>query len=238
MSARTTLLPADLLASGLIWQADHLARPARQGWPTGFAVLDAELPGGGWPRDSIIELISDQPGIGELQLMLPMLRLSPPARWVTWVAPPFLPYAPALGAGGLDLGGLLLIRPDDHVQSIWAARQALSSRACHAVALWSGRIDAAALRRLQLAAEEFATPLFLYRPCSAARAPSPAALRLQLLARPDGLGVVILKRKGPLTHKLLRLALPSRLRRGPTDNALDSLASARPGAAGIHSRGH
>lgn len=238
MSARATPLPADLLASGLIWQADRLASPVREGWPTGFAVLDAELPGGGWPRDAIIELISDQPGIGELQLMLPMLRLSPPARWVAWVAPPFVPYAPALAAGGLDLGGLLLIRPHDQAQSIWATRQALASGACHAVALWSGRVDNAALRRLQLAAEESATPLFLYRPGSVAGSPSPAALRLQLLARSDGLGVVILKRKGPITHKLLRLALPARLRRGPAHNALDSLTPARPGPAGIHPGRH
>ena len=238
MSTRATPLPADLLASGLIWQADRLARSDRQGWSTGFPVLDAELPGGGWPRDAIIELISEQPGIGELQLIMPMLRLAPPARWVAWVAPPFMPYAPALAAGGLDLAGLLLIRPHDHAQSIWATRQALASGACHAVALWSGRIDTAALRRLQLTAEASATPLFLYRPGSAARSPSPAVLRLQLLARPDGLGVVILKRKGPITHKQLRLALPSRLRRSPAQDALDSLTPARAAPAGIHPRRH
>lgn len=234
MSARATTLPAELLASGLIWQADRLASPARPGWPTGFPALDAELPGGGWPRDAIIELISDRPGIGELQLMLPMLRSAPPARWAAWVAPPFLPYAPALAASGFDLGRLLLIRPHDHARSIWATRQALNSGACHAVALWSRSIDASALRRLQLAAEASATPLFLYRPDAAARSPSPAALRLQLLPRPDGLGVVILKRKGPVTHTLLRLALPSGLRRSLAHDALDSLAPARPAAAGIH----
>lgn len=238
MPSKGARLPADLLASGLIWQADQLARPICQGWPTGFSVLDAELPGSGWPRDAIIELLPDQPGIGELQLILPMLRLAPPAHWVAWVAPPFVPYAPSLAASGLDLGRLLLIQPNDHVQALWAARQALSSGACHAVVLWSRHLNNAALRRLQLTAETTATPLFLYRPGSAARAPSPAGLRLQLRAQPDGLSVMILKRKGPLTHKPLKLTLPFRPYHSPAHHALDRLTPARTTPADIHPRDH
>ena len=40
---------------------------------TGFTQLDAELPGGGWPRGQLTELLPEQTGIGELGLLLPSL---------------------------------------------------------------------------------------------------------------------------------------------------------------------
>jgi hypothetical protein len=43
------------------------------GLPTGYAALDRCLPGGGWPRQGLIEILSDQRGIGELRLLLPAL---------------------------------------------------------------------------------------------------------------------------------------------------------------------
>lgn len=193
----------DLLASGLIWQADRLARPVQPGWSTGFAQLDAELPGGGWPRGALIELIGAQPGSGELQLLLPMLRQAPADRWNAWIAPPWLPHAAALAVAGVRLATLLLVRPHTPAELVWSLRQALASGACHAVLAWCDRVDQAALRRLQLAAEDSTSPLFLHRPLSALRQASPAALRLQLVPRRDGLGVVIVKRRGPpATHPL------------------------------------
>jgi cell division inhibitor SulA/protein ImuA len=46
---------------------------AATGLPTGYAALDRCLPGGGWPRQGLIEILSDQRGIGELRLLLPAL---------------------------------------------------------------------------------------------------------------------------------------------------------------------
>ncbi|MDH4167076.1 MAG: hypothetical protein OEV90_11800 [Gammaproteobacteria bacterium] len=43
------------------------------GLPTGYAALDRCLPGAGWPRQGLIEILSDQRGIGELRLLLPAL---------------------------------------------------------------------------------------------------------------------------------------------------------------------
>ena len=40
---------------------------------TGFAELDQCLPGGGWPMGSLIEILHDICGIGELSLLLPAL---------------------------------------------------------------------------------------------------------------------------------------------------------------------
>ncbi|AYH44383.1 translesion DNA synthesis-associated protein ImuA [Azoarcus sp. DN11] len=227
------------LPPGLVWQADRLAQPAEAGIATGFAALDAQLPGGGWPRNALIELLSDSPGIGEIGLLLPVLRTLPAERWIVWVTPPHLPYAPALAAAGVPLERLLLLEAASHAETQWATRQALISGGSSAVLAWLARADTAALRRLQLAAESSATPLFLFRPASAARQPSPASLRLRLAARDDGLVIDILKRRGPGLAAPLRLPLPQRPgpRRAPVFNdALVRPDPVRLAAAGIHAR--
>lgn len=223
----------DAIPSALVWRGNSLATPAEKGLPTGFALLDVELPGGGWPRSAITELLCDHPGSGEIALLQPLLHHTPTDRWMAWVSPPWLPYAPALSSAGLPLTRLLLIEPTQMDARIWATRQALSSGACHAVLAWIPRIDTSALRRLQLAAEASATPLFLFRPSSVAARPSPAALRLQL--EPDGAGVrvTILKRRGAMATAALRIPIP---RPGRHHDAVDNGAPARPAVAGIHTR--
>ena len=67
--------------------------------PSGFAALDAELPGGGWPRQGLIELLVDQAGIGELGILIAVLaRLTSAGKHAVLVALPYLPYAPAWAA--------------------------------------------------------------------------------------------------------------------------------------------
>jgi hypothetical protein len=111
-------------------------------------------------------------------------RAADASGWIAWIAPPFLPYAPALAAAGVNLARLLLVRPRDDAETLWAAEQALRSGCCRAVLCWVGHADGHAdgrrLRRLQLAAESGRTPLILFRPAAALAAPSPAALRLSL----------------------------------------------------------
>ena len=56
--------------------------------PTGFAALDERLPGGGWPRSGLIEILVSRFGVGELTLLLPVLAAltrRPMARWCVWV---------------------------------------------------------------------------------------------------------------------------------------------------------
>lgn len=198
------------LPPGLVWQADRLARPADAGMPTGFAALDVQLPGGGWPRGALIELFAASSGIGELGLLLPLLRTVAPERWAAWIAPPYLPYAPALAAAGVPLDRLLWLAPADHSETLWTIRQAVASGGCGIVLAWLARADTAALRRLQLAAEESATPLFLFRPAGAAMQPSPAVLRLRLSATDEALRIDILKRRGPVLAVPISLPIVDR----------------------------
>lgn len=168
--------------------------------PTGFRRLDACLPGEGWPRATLVELLVATAGVGEVALLLPALcSLCQPGqapRWIAWLAPPHLPYAPALAAAGLDPGRMLVARPREGRNTLWAMEQALRSGACAAVLGWAAMADDRSLRRLKLAAEEGDSIAFLFRPVPAARTASPAALRLQLVPHNGALDVEVLKSRG------------------------------------------
>ncbi|MGH8140793.1 MAG: translesion DNA synthesis-associated protein ImuA [Steroidobacteraceae bacterium] len=88
MSANSEL--ARLLEHPAIWRGTSAARP--EVLPTGFGALDERLPGKGWPRSGLIEILVSRFGIGELSLLLPALAAltrRPMARWCVWVAPGF-----------------------------------------------------------------------------------------------------------------------------------------------------
>lgn len=180
-----------------IWRGDQRAQAATDVVPTGFAELDELLPGGGWPRGALTEILVEREGIGELRLLLPALaRLSQGSGWLAWVAPPHVPYAPALAATGLGLKRLLVAQAQSAGDAWWAAEQALRSGACDAVLAWLRTPDERRMRRLQLAAETGRAWGVLFRPARAAQDRSPAALRLRLEPVANGLAVHILKRRG------------------------------------------
>ena len=179
-------------------------RVAGSVYPTGFAELDAHLPGGGWPAAALTEVILEHHGIGELSLLMPVIaglceRNMPGQRsgWIVWVSPPFIPYAPALKRHGVDLNRILLVRaPSDRHASLWAMEQALRARACAAVLAWARVADHTALRRLQLASEQARCWTVLFRPDTALRQRSPAALRIRLARAGEIIRVEILKCRG------------------------------------------
>jgi hypothetical protein len=180
-----------------IWRGDQLAQIAADAVPTGFTELDELLPGGGWPRGALTEILAEREGIGELHLLMPALaRLSQGSGWLAWVAPPHVPYAPALAAAGLGLKRLLVAQTQSVADAWWTAEQALRSGACDAVLAWLRTADERRMRRLQLAAETGRAWGVLFRPARAAQERSPAALRLRLEPVANGLVVHILKRRG------------------------------------------
>src|SRR6478752_821330 len=158
----------EVLRHPRIWRGSALAGGVPT-VPTGFAELDAELPGGGWPAGGLTELLVPTKGIGELGLLMPALaRLTCAGKKVVWLAPPYLPYAPALAAAGIDLPHLALVRAAGRRDALWAAEQALRAGGCHALLAWlpsSGYVD---LRRLAVAAEASRAFLTLFRPMQAA----------------------------------------------------------------------
>jgi hypothetical protein len=185
-----------------VWRG-KASRSARPVIPTGFPSLDSHLPGGGWPRGALTEVYVDRYGVGELTLLAPALaRLtrSDPAeeekKWVVWVAPPFIPYAPALKQRGVNLDCVLLVHPTGMKNGHWAVEQVVRSGASSGVLAWLAAADGIVLRRLQLAAEQRCCWTVLFRPAAARRSRSPAALRIGLSRDGTTTRVQIIKCRG------------------------------------------
>jgi cell division inhibitor SulA/protein ImuA len=192
-----------LVQNGRVWRGDQRQLPAVQRLCSGIDGLN-ELLGGGWPRGALTEILARR--VSGISLLLPVLaRLSAEQRWLAWVAPPRLPYAPALAARGVHSERLLMIRRSDPARDLWAAEQALRSAACAAVLAWPGSIQDAQVRRLQLAAEQGDCLGVLFRDARAWTQTSPAALRLLVAPEPGGLRVRVLKRRGGFGGTELRV---------------------------------
>lgn len=181
---------------GALWHASQLAPSQGRYTDTGFTQLSAELPGAGWPLGNLIELLVQQPGVGELQLLRPALsRLS--ARSVMLVQPPYLPQIAAWTNRGCVPSGLLWVHAQRPADALWTADQVLRSGTFGAVLLWQNSVRSQTLRRLQLAAQESDTLFIVVRPLTAADLSSPSPLRLTLQPTRQGLSISILKRRGP-----------------------------------------
>ena len=186
-----------LLQNPAIWRGDEHARVALPSIPTGFSELDDELPGGGWPRGMVSELLTERTGIGELSLLMPALaQLSQQDGWLMLIAPPCIPYAPALAARGIRLSRVIVANTTSDKDTLWAAEQSLRAGNCPVVLAWPAAINEHGLRRLQLAAEEGGSFGVVFGESVRAALPSPAPLRLRLGVRQDRLSVKILKRRG------------------------------------------
>jgi hypothetical protein len=229
--ADPTVPLAALLARPDIRLGRAIAPVASPSVPTGFDALDAELPGGGWPAGCLTELLPAHEGIGELRILGPALaRLSRAGRRLAWIAPPHLPYAPALDAAGIALDRLLIVRTPSARDTLWATEQALRSAACAAVLVWPAAAKYVELRRLQLAAESARALTVVFRPPRAAGEASPAALRLALRTAAGGLAVEILKRRGAVCERPVVVPLdpPRAVDRAPSPPSPARSADAQP----------
>ena len=184
-----------------IWRRSTWAQHQVRALATGLSELDACLPGGGWPCGALTEILFEFDGLGELGLVMPALAaLTQRGQRVVFVAPPYIPYAPALAAHGLDLDYVVHIDATA-ADGAWSAEQCLRSGSCGAVLGWMQQCDYTQLRRLQLAAESGDALAFLFRPAHAAAKSSPAALRLQLRAEDNETSIEILKCRGGLDQR-------------------------------------
>jgi protein ImuA len=222
-----------------LWLGHQLGRSGRHAVPSGFAALDAELPGGGWPRRVLSELLLPHAGVGEIRLLAPVLVAAQQAgRLVMVFDPPAALSAPALARLGFDLDELLVVNTRSRVvpgsDSLWALEQALKSGHVGAVVAWlPPRLRAERLRRLQLAAHNHDGAAFVLREAAAAARPTASPLRLALQAGGvDRLQLRVLKRRGPPLEAPLQLALPAVLSNAARrrSQSVGEVASALPAA--------
>jgi hypothetical protein len=204
MSAHSEL--ARLLEHPAIWRGTSVART--EVIPSGFDALDERLPGRGWPRSGLIEILVPSFGVGELTLLLPALAAltnRAMARWSVFVAPPLEPFAPALLAHGVVLERLIVARARisrkttsrrKSSSALWAFEQSLGSGGCDMVLAWARTAGAREIRRLQLAGERGQALGVLFRPLRAAQESSHAMLRLAVEPTQLGVRATLLKSRG------------------------------------------
>lgn len=211
-----------------LWRASQLARSPGHYTDTGFPALSTELPGGGWPLGNLIDILVQQTGIGELQLLRPAL-LGLSHRPIVLIHPPHPPQFTAWAAWGGNPAQLLWIRAARSADAFWTAEQVLRSGAFGAVLLWQSSIRNQVLRRLQLAAQESTSLFALIRPLDAASQASPAPLRLALQPSAQGLSASILKRRGGTLEDPIKIRLYPDTRFSEFDHAImDRRASVAP----------
>lgn len=202
-----------LLRHPNLWRAGQLRQSQQQpGIPTGYTQLDEQLPGQGWPVGGLMEFLLSTAGIGELRLLVPALKAlsHDENRWIAWINPPFIPYAPALESVGIDINKILLIHPRSHQDALWALERACKSGTCSSALAWldEKKLKLKDTQRLQVAAKQGQTLTCLFRPQAAHNQSSMAELRLALKSSAPGEVMLdILKRRGGWPVQDLHLAV-------------------------------
>lgn len=201
-AAPSALAPALFDLHPQLWRSDELGRAATRCLPSGHALLDAELPGGGWPTRAVTELLlAAGPGSVEWRLLAPGLApLTRGGRRLLLIAPPHQPHPRGLADWGLSASCCLWVAVSEPYQRLWALEQALRADADEIAALlaWLPGLRAPQLRRLQTLAARCRAPVFVLHQAPASQATAaPLRLRVAPGAHWSQLQVEILKRRGP-----------------------------------------
>ena len=199
-----------LMQKGHVWTAQQHSQPQRGVLPSGYAALDQQLPGGGWQSGQLCEIYHPAPGSGELSVIAPALAaLSQQPRWILWVAPPAIPYAPALEQAGIQSQRILMVHPRSYQEAVWSMEEGLKSGHCSAVLGWLSEWDKQHIRRLQIACQEQHSHCWLWPQRSPDLSGSPAALRLQVSrTSASTLQLHFLKRRGAWPGTPFTLSIP------------------------------
>lgn len=150
-----------------LWRGSQLARAHGIYVDTGYAALSVELPGGGWPLGTLVELLVQQAGVGEVRLLQPALA-AVSKRPIALLQPPKTPNALAFAYMGLPLEKLVLVRATRTADALWSAEQMLKAGSCGAVVLWQQYVRSESVRRLHLAAQSSDTLFLKVRPLASA----------------------------------------------------------------------
>jgi protein ImuA len=214
MPASPPLAPLSLLQiearfRGRIWRGDALGFSNEPVLSSGFAELDRELPGGGWPTRNLTELLLPVEGLGEISLLSPPLaKTTHNGRNILLVGPPFLPYMHAWENLNIDSRRIVIARVYKPAERLWVLEQSIRSAAFGVVIGWLPEVSQQTTRKLQILARSAAGLVFLLRPARAQSEPSAAPLRLLLgSARRHTLSLYLLKRRGAPAASPVRIAL-------------------------------
>jgi protein ImuA len=184
-----------------VWRGISLGAGVSTVISSGFACLDDELPGSGWPSGSCTEILQAQPSVAEWRLLAPAIKQVVAAgKDVVVVGPPKVPHLPGLQRIGLDERRLVWVHAETPAERLWVTEQLVKANATGLLLSWLPQARQEQIRRLQVCAQSSEGLVFLCRPIAAQFESSAAPLRVQLSLGTDWeLRVRLIKRKGP-TH--------------------------------------
>jgi protein ImuA len=182
-----------------LWRASQLACAYGRTVDTGYPALSAQLPGAGWPVGTMIELLVQQAGVGEMRVLSPALASVSQKRCIALVAPQQISHALGYAYMGVDPSKLMWLTAARSSDALWSAEQILRAGSCSALVLWQQHIRSESLRRLLLAAQSSETLFAIVRQLACAQDASPASLRLTVRPAADGVAIELIKRKGPVS---------------------------------------
>ncbi|WOD14289.1 hypothetical protein [Paraburkholderia kirstenboschensis] len=113
-------------------RGNQLARARSRIVECGNANLASELPGGGWPRGALTDLLVQQTGCGELRLLRPALQQLA-SKPVVLLQPPHDLQPTAIAWWGVDAANLMTVKAPTTADSLWAAEQILRAGTCGAL---------------------------------------------------------------------------------------------------------
>jgi protein ImuA len=119
---------------------------------TGLSAIDALMPGGGFPRGSVHEILSD-PNYGTPRFFALLLAKSL-GGVIVWCDPDGTLYPPAVAAAGVPMEKLYLLHPKTQADQSWAIAECMRCKGVSATIAQVGKLSRIEARRLQLAAEQ------------------------------------------------------------------------------------
>lgn len=199
-----------LLLRDDMWMGHSQRFITRSAVTTGYEQLNLGLLNQGWPLGNLIE-VCQQGMQGEWQLFTPALLQMPGL--LVLLNPPATPFSQAFIQAGIDLERLVVVAASEKSHFI-ACFIELTRASTGALLAWqpNDALTYTELRKCSLAASEGTGLSVMFRPPTAQRQSSPAALRLFAQIIPMGLEITVFKQKGHLLTQQPRpvvLALPA-----------------------------
>jgi hypothetical protein len=179
------LLKSILNSRDDIWRLGDETPKNLEIYKSGLKELDTFLPNGGWPQIGLIEIIVEHYGLGELQLLMPLMRnLTNQDKILLWICPPYKICTSALLNAGIDIEKLLIISSEvKKKDALWAAEQALQTQEFGIVLLWQNHLKRNALHRLLLATKNNKTLGVLFKKEKTENSQSSMILKLEASSR-------------------------------------------------------
>ena len=147
---------------------------------TGIESMDAICPRNGW-RSGVHELLADP---GHMLMPLLLMRRATEQGFVVWSDPRGELYLPAVAALGARLDRLIILRPEDPREELWAINECLRCKGVAACVASLNHLSQLEARRLQLSAEHGGGLGILMRPLQAIKQPYAAATRWVIRSYP------------------------------------------------------